>query len=47
MQNIMPQTTDLVTADAFARLPEDNLSYELVLGRLVKMPKPSARHVFV
>jgi Uma2 family endonuclease len=34
----------LVTADELMRLPEDNWTYELALGRLIQMSKPGVRH---
>ncbi|MBI3262367.1 MAG: Uma2 family endonuclease [Acidobacteria bacterium] len=33
----MSQTTDLVTAEEFAKLPDDGCRYELVRGRVIKM----------
>jgi Uma2 family endonuclease len=34
----------LVTAEEFARIPDDNWRYELVEGRVVRMSLPGARH---
>lgn len=34
----------LVTAEEFARLPDDDHRYELVEGRVIKMSPPGARH---
>ena len=40
--------THLVTAEEFLRMPDEaGYSHELVQGRLIKMPKPSALHGFV
>ena len=36
--------TVLFTADDLARLPDDGWQYELVEGRLVRMPPPGAAH---
>jgi Uma2 family endonuclease len=34
----------LVTADEFARIPDDDHHYELVAGRVVRMSPPGSRH---
>jgi Uma2 family endonuclease len=50
MYNAMPfrgamdRNTGLVTADELMRMPDDGYSYELVNGRLIRMPKPGALH---
>ena len=42
---MMPTMLDkLLTAEEFARLPDDGVLEELVRGRIVKMPMPRARH---
>lgn len=40
----MDPNTGLVTADDLMRIPDDRYSYELVKGRLIRMPKPGALH---
>jgi Uma2 family endonuclease len=40
----MPARTRLVTAEEFARLPDDDQHYELVEGRVVRMSPPGIRH---
>jgi Uma2 family endonuclease len=40
----MPAHEPLVTADEFARIPDDHHRYELVEGRVVRMSPPGARH---
>lgn len=39
--------THLVTAEELARMPDDGYQYELVEGRLIKMPLPKLRHGIV
>ncbi|MPY86840.1 MAG: Uma2 family endonuclease [Luteitalea sp.] len=41
---VMPMFQSLVTADDLARMPDDNYSYELVEGRLVRMSKSGVVH---
>ena len=41
---IMPAHERLVTADEFARIPNDDFHYELVEGRVVRMSPPGSRH---
>lgn len=36
--------TQLITADELMRMPDDGYRYELVEGRLIKMPPPKPRH---
>ena len=43
----MDPDTGLVTADDLTRIPDDGYSYELVQGRLIRMPKPGALHGIV
>ena len=40
----MPQSEPLVTAEEFARIPDDDSHYELILGRVVRMNPPGGRH---
>jgi Uma2 family endonuclease len=40
----MSREIRVVTADDLMRMPDDGYSYELVQGRLIKMPKPGALH---
>jgi Uma2 family endonuclease len=40
----MSREIRVVTADELMRMPDDGYSYELVQGRLIKMPKPGALH---
>jgi Uma2 family endonuclease len=40
----MPARTRLVTAEEFARFPDDDQHYELVEGRVVRMSPPGTRH---
>jgi len=43
-RHIMPAQERLVTADEFARIPNDDYHYELVEGRVVRMSPPGSRH---
>jgi Uma2 family endonuclease len=43
-QQIMPAYDRLVTAEEFARIPNDDYHYELVEGRVVRMSPPGSRH---
>ena len=40
----MPVHQRLVTAEEFARIPNDDYHYELVEGRVVRMSPPGSRH---
>lgn len=40
----MSDETQLLTADELSQLPDDGYRYELVDGRLIKMPPPRPRH---
>jgi Uma2 family endonuclease len=40
----MPAPARLVTAEEFARIPDDDQHYELVEGRIVRMSPPGSRH---
>jgi Uma2 family endonuclease len=40
----MPLSEPLVTAEEFARIPDDGFHYELILGRVVRMNPPGGRH---
>jgi Uma2 family endonuclease len=40
----MSREIRVVTADELMRMPDDGYSYELVQGRLIRMPKPGALH---
>lgn len=40
----MPGTARLVTADELLRMPDDDYRYELVKGRLIRMPPPKYEH---
>lgn len=40
----MPATTRLLTAEEFAKLPDDDYRYELVEGKVIRMPPVKARH---
>ena len=42
--NIMPAQERLVTAEEFARIPNDDYHYELIEGRVVRMSPPGSRH---
>ena len=44
MQHTMPARARLVTAEEFARIPDDDQHYELVEGRVVRMSPPGSRH---
>ena len=44
MQHTMPARARLVTAEEFARIPDDDQHYELVEGRVVRMSPPGFRH---
>jgi Uma2 family endonuclease len=44
MQLHMPITERLVTAEEFAKIPNDEWHYELVEGRVVKVSPPGSRH---
>jgi Uma2 family endonuclease len=43
-RHIMPAHERLVTAEEFARIPNDDYHYELVEGRVVHMSPPGSRH---
>jgi len=43
-RHIMPAHERLVTAEEFARIPNDDYHYELVEGRVVRMSPPGSRH---
>jgi len=47
MQHTMPARARLVTAEEFARIPDDDQHYELVEGRVVRMSPPGFRHGLV
>lgn len=40
----MPTRARLVTAEEFARIPDDDYHYELVEGRVARMSPPGSRH---
>ena len=40
----MPASERLVTAEEFARIPNDDYHYELVEGRVVRVSPPGSRH---
>jgi Uma2 family endonuclease len=40
----MPGRAELVTAEEFARIPNDDYHYELVEGRIIRMSPPGSRH---
>ena len=40
----MPHQVRLVTAEEFARLPDDDCRYELVEGRIIRMSPPGSLH---
>lgn len=40
----MESSLHLVTADEFARIPDDDYRYELVEGRVIRMSPPGFRH---
>ncbi len=40
----MPHPERLVTAEEFARIPDDDHRYELVEGRVIRMSPPGSRH---
>jgi Uma2 family endonuclease len=40
----MPRSEGLVTAEEFARIPDDDHRYELVEGRVIRMSPPGSRH---
>ena len=44
MRYTMPARTHLLTAEEFARIPDDDQHYELVEGRVVRMSPPGSRH---
>jgi Uma2 family endonuclease len=46
-QFLVPASAPLLTADEFARIPDDDYRYELVEGRLVRMSPPGSRHAAV
>jgi Uma2 family endonuclease len=46
-KDAMEPDTGQVSADDLMRMPDDGYSYELVLGRLIRMPKPGALHGIV
>jgi Uma2 family endonuclease len=43
-RHIMPAYERLVTAEEFARIPNDDYHYELVEGRVVRVSPPGSRH---
>jgi Uma2 family endonuclease len=43
-QNAMSVHERLVTAEEFARIPDDDYRYELVEGRVVRVSPPGSRH---
>jgi len=43
----MPRPESLVTAEEFARIPNDDHHYELVEGRVIRMSPPGIRHGLV
>ena len=44
-RHIMPgRAVRLLTAEEFARIPDDDFHYELVEGRVVRMSPPGGRH---
>ena len=43
-QNAMSVHERLVTAEEFARIPDDDYHYELVEGRVVRVSPPGSRH---
>jgi Uma2 family endonuclease len=43
-RHTMPDRARLVTAEEFARIPDDDQHYELVEGRVVRMSPPGSRH---
>jgi Uma2 family endonuclease len=43
-QNVMPAHERRVTAEEFARIPNDDYHYELVEGRVVRVSPPGSRH---
>jgi hypothetical protein len=44
-RQIMPgHAANLVTAEEFARIPDDNYHHELVEGRVVRVSPPGSRH---
>jgi Uma2 family endonuclease len=43
-RHIMPAHERLVTAEEFARIPNDDYHYELVEGRVVRVSPPGSRH---
>jgi hypothetical protein len=44
-RQIMPgRAARLVTAEEFARIPDDDYHYELVEGRVVRLSPPGSRH---
>ena len=44
MQHTMPARARLVTAEEFARIPDDDQHRELVEGRVVRLSPPGFRH---
>ena len=46
-QETMPRSEPLVTAEEFARIPNDDHHYELVEGRVIRMSPPGIRHGLV
>jgi Uma2 family endonuclease len=40
----MPTSERLVTAEEFAKIPDDDHRYELVEGRVIRMSPPGSRH---
>jgi Uma2 family endonuclease len=43
-RHIMPAHQRLVTAEEFARIPNDDYHYELVEGRVIRVSPPGIRH---
>jgi Uma2 family endonuclease len=43
-RHIMPAHERLVTAEEFARIPNDDYHYELVEGRVIRVSPPGSRH---
>src|SRR5919106_890664 len=44
IQRVMPTSERLVTAEEFAKIPDDDHRYELVEGRVIRMSPPGSRH---
>src|SRR6266568_4757951 len=41
---VMANAARLITADELLRMPDDDYKYELVKGRLIRMPPPKYEH---